>query len=174
MKCSWPGTCIKMFWPYLPREGSRAWPRGGGHRRATATNQIHSNDLEACVMKCCCFWFHFLVLFVTLESSLLQKCSLYSGERPVPLGALVDILKTDKILQIFRQFSRKFLQIFWGNRFTCMQNSFTLHLVEYGWSSCRTLSWLCSLWNLENDVFLSPDRMIRGNMVFILSVCCQL
>ena len=23
--------------------------------KATATNQIHSNDLEACVMKCCCF-----------------------------------------------------------------------------------------------------------------------
>ena len=64
---------------------------GGGDRKATATNQIHSNDLEACVMKCCCFWFHSVVLFVTLESSLLQKCSLYSGERSVPLGALVFI-----------------------------------------------------------------------------------
>ena len=30
-------------------------------RKATATNQIHSNDLEACVMKCCCFWFHSVV-----------------------------------------------------------------------------------------------------------------
>ena len=24
MKCSWPSTCIKMFWPYLPRGRSRA------------------------------------------------------------------------------------------------------------------------------------------------------
>ena len=24
MKCSWPGTCIEMFWPYLHRGGSRA------------------------------------------------------------------------------------------------------------------------------------------------------
>ena len=30
------------------------------------------------------------------------------------------ISKTDKILQFFCQFSRKFLQHFWGNRFTCM------------------------------------------------------
>ena len=34
MKCSWPGTCIKMFWPYLPRCRSRARqnrsPGGGG------------------------------------------------------------------------------------------------------------------------------------------------
>ena len=56
---------------------------------ATATNRIHSNDLEAYVMKCCCFWFHSVVKFFTLESSLWQKCSLYSGERSVPLGALV-------------------------------------------------------------------------------------
>ena len=30
------------------------------------------------------------------------------------------ISKTDKILPFFSQFSRKFLQHFWGNRFTCM------------------------------------------------------
>ena len=30
------------------------------------------------------------------------------------------ISKTDKILQFFSQFSSKFLQHFWGNRFTCM------------------------------------------------------
>ena len=40
-------------------------------------------------MKCCCFWFNSLVKFFTLESGLSQKCSLYSGERSVPLGALV-------------------------------------------------------------------------------------
>ena len=39
-------------------------------RKSTATNQIHSNDLEACVMKCCCLWFHSVVKFFTLESSL--------------------------------------------------------------------------------------------------------
>ena len=33
---------------------------------------------------------------------------------------IFDISKTDKILQFFSQFSRKFLQIFLGNRFTCM------------------------------------------------------
>ena len=38
--------------------------------KATATNRIHSNDLEACVMKCCCFLFHSVVKFLTLESSL--------------------------------------------------------------------------------------------------------
>ena len=31
-----------------------------------------------------------------------------------------DISKTDTILQFFSQFSKKFLQIFLGNRFTCM------------------------------------------------------
>ena len=48
-------------------------------------------------MKCCCFWFHSIViffLFFTLESSLYQKCSLYSGERSVPLGALVLLPQT--------------------------------------------------------------------------------
>ena len=51
MKCSWPGTCIKMFLPYLPRGGSRARQsrsQGGGgpllkktssaDRKATARN----------------------------------------------------------------------------------------------------------------------------------------
>ena len=34
------------------------------------TEFIHSNDLEACVMKFCCFSFHSVVKFFTLESSL--------------------------------------------------------------------------------------------------------
>ena len=38
-------------------------------QKATATNRIHSSDLEACVMKCCCLWFHSVVKFFTLESS---------------------------------------------------------------------------------------------------------
>ena len=33
-------------------------------RKATATNQMHSNDLEACGKKCCYFWFHSEVKFL--------------------------------------------------------------------------------------------------------------
>ena len=38
--------------------------------KTTANYRIHSNDLEACVMKCCCFWFHSVIKFLTLESIL--------------------------------------------------------------------------------------------------------
>ena len=76
-----PGTCIKMFWPYLPRGRSRArqnrsW---GGEGSPSSINfffrlEGYSNKpnsyLEACVMKCCCFWFHSVVKFLTLESCL--------------------------------------------------------------------------------------------------------
>ena len=34
-------------------------------RKATATNQFDSNDLEACGKKCCYFWFHSEVKFLT-------------------------------------------------------------------------------------------------------------
>ena len=34
-------------------------------RKATTTNQMHSNDLEACGMKYCYFWFHSEVKFLT-------------------------------------------------------------------------------------------------------------
>ena len=34
-------------------------------RKATATNQMDSNDLEACGKKCCYFWFHSEVKFLT-------------------------------------------------------------------------------------------------------------
>ena len=33
--------------------------------KATATNQMDSNDLEACGKKCCYFWFHSEVKFLT-------------------------------------------------------------------------------------------------------------
>ena len=33
--------------------------------KATATNRMHSNDLEACGMLYCYFWFHFKVKFLT-------------------------------------------------------------------------------------------------------------
>ena len=82
MKCSWPGTCINMF-GYIrlgadPGRGKIGPGEGGfllqntssSDRKATATNWIHSNDLEACVMKGCCFSFHSVVKYFTLESSL--------------------------------------------------------------------------------------------------------
>ena len=34
-------------------------------RKATATNRMHSNDLETCGKKCCYFWFHSEVKFLT-------------------------------------------------------------------------------------------------------------
>ena len=49
--------------------GSPSSIKTSSDRKATATDLIHSNDLEACVMKCCCFWFHSVVKFFTLESS---------------------------------------------------------------------------------------------------------
>ena len=84
MKCSWPGTCIKVCFGHIcpgadPVRGKIGHGGRGGplhrkasssDRKATATNRIHSIDLEACVMKCCCFWFHSVVKFLTLESSL--------------------------------------------------------------------------------------------------------
>ena len=32
-------------------------------RKATATNRMHSSDLETCGKKCCYFWFHSKVKF---------------------------------------------------------------------------------------------------------------
>ena len=34
-------------------------------RKATATNRMHSNNLETCGKKCCYFWFHSEVKFLT-------------------------------------------------------------------------------------------------------------
>ena len=42
-------------------EGGPLLQKTSSDRKATATNRIHTNDLEACVMKCCCFWFHSVV-----------------------------------------------------------------------------------------------------------------
>ena len=44
--------------PLLQRTSSSDW-------KATATNQMHSNYLEACGMKYCYFWFHSEVKFLT-------------------------------------------------------------------------------------------------------------
>ena len=64
MKYSMSLTCFKAFWP----GGSRAVPKqviwgpllqktSSSDWKATATNRMHSNNLEACGKKCCYFWF---------------------------------------------------------------------------------------------------------------------
>ena len=76
MKYSWSLTSVVVFRPDPPRGGSRVgqnWVTGGpllqetssSDRKATATNQMHSSDLEACGKKCCYFWFHSEVKFLT-------------------------------------------------------------------------------------------------------------
>ena len=67
MRYSWSLTSVVVFWPDPHRGGSRGGAKighGGGHllqetsssdRKATATNQMDSNDLEACGEKCCLF-----------------------------------------------------------------------------------------------------------------------
>ena len=44
--------------PFLQRTSASDW-------KATATNRMHSNDLEACGKKYCYFWFHSQVKFLT-------------------------------------------------------------------------------------------------------------
>ena len=44
--------------PFLKRTSSSDW-------KATATNQMHSSDLEAFGKKCCYFWFHSEGKFLT-------------------------------------------------------------------------------------------------------------
>ena len=59
---------VVVFRLDLSRGGSRAGTKichgvpilkkpSSSDLKATATNQMHSNDLEASGMKCCCFWF---------------------------------------------------------------------------------------------------------------------
>ena len=64
MKCSWSLASVVVFRPDLPRGESRAgqnrsrWSQtSASDRKATATNQMHSSDLEAFGKKCCYFWF---------------------------------------------------------------------------------------------------------------------
>ena len=44
--------------PLLQQTSSSDW-------KATATNRMHSSDLEACGKKCCYFWFHSEANFFT-------------------------------------------------------------------------------------------------------------
>ena len=77
MKCSWSLTRYFVFRPDPSRGGSRAGPKVGhggslflqrtsaSDWKAIATNRMHKNDLEACGMLYCYFWFHSKVKFLT-------------------------------------------------------------------------------------------------------------
>ena len=52
------GAKIGLGGPLLQRTSS-------SDRKATATNRMHSSDLEACGKMCCYFWFHSEVKFLT-------------------------------------------------------------------------------------------------------------
>ena len=76
MKYSWSLTSVVVFRPDPPgADPGRGQNRSGGgpllretsssDRKATGTNRMHSSDLEACGKKCCYFWFHSEVKFLT-------------------------------------------------------------------------------------------------------------
>ena len=52
------GTKIGHGGPLLQRTSSSDW-------KATATNGMHGSDLKTCWKKCCYFWFHLEVKFLT-------------------------------------------------------------------------------------------------------------
>ena len=63
-----PGRGHNRSWgPLLQRNSSSDW-------KSTATNQMHSSDLEACGKKCCYFWFHSVVKFLTRFWRLFGLC----------------------------------------------------------------------------------------------------
>ena len=87
MKYSRSLTSVVVFQPDPPRGGSRAGPNlvmGGpllqrtssSDWKAKATNQMHSSDLEAFGKKCCYFWFHSEVKFLTRFCRLFGLCNL--------------------------------------------------------------------------------------------------
>ena len=77
MKNSRSLTCFKACWLDPPRGGSSAGQNKKGYwgllkknlltscsdRMATATNRMHSNDIEACGKKCCNIWLHWVYLW---------------------------------------------------------------------------------------------------------------
>ena len=93
MKYSWSLTSVVVFRPDPPRGGSRAGQKyvagpvlqetSSSDWKATATNRMQRNDLEACGKKCYYFWFHSEVKFLArfwclfgLSQFALFKCNL--------------------------------------------------------------------------------------------------
>ena len=52
-------------WAKIGHGGPLLQETSSSDRKDTATNQMHSNDQEACGMKCFYFWFHSKVKFLT-------------------------------------------------------------------------------------------------------------
>ena len=96
--------------------------------KATATNQMHSNDLEACGMKCCCFWFHSKVKFSTrflrlfgLSHFALFQCNFYrflcSKVLNLHLFCIMFLFVSENILmykrfKFFKNFNELFMYLF--------------------------------------------------------------
>ena len=84
----WIQGCAKIsqWGSPSPRTSSSDW-------NATATNRMHPCILNWNIAIVCCLeWFHKYeshAFWFAKKSNFKQKCSLYSGERSVPLGALV-------------------------------------------------------------------------------------
>ena len=69
MKYSWSLTNV-FFGQIHPGRGKKGQgapssKTSSSDRKTTATNRMHNNDLEACGKKCCYFWFHSQVKFLT-------------------------------------------------------------------------------------------------------------
>ena len=83
MKCSLPALGLSVTaistQGRIKGRGSLLKKTSFSGRKATVTNRMYSNYLEACGMKCCYIWFH----------SIFLSFLLYSGERQWPLGPLV-------------------------------------------------------------------------------------
>ena len=89
MKCSY--SSLQVFFVFRPdpcRSGTKIGNRGPLLERTSssdwktiATNRMHNNDLEACGMKCCSFWFHsevkFFMSFWTYSHFALFRCNFY-------------------------------------------------------------------------------------------------
>ena len=72
MKYSRSLTSVVVFRPDPSRGGAKIGHGGpllqetsSSDWKATATNRMHSDDLETCGKKCCYFWFHSEVKFLT-------------------------------------------------------------------------------------------------------------
>ena len=99
---------------------------------------MHSNDLEACGMKLCCFWFHSDVKFMTR--------SLYSGERQWPTWASCSF-PFQPLHGIWRNLT--------GSKYLMSQTKFLCFgLVCLQW----WLPWPQIGWDILNFSFATPEQ----------------
>ena len=85
MNCSWSLTSVVFFsqirpgadqgWGKIGHGGPLLQESSSSDQKDIATNQMHSDDLQACGMKCCYFLFHSGVKFLTRFNVFLTKTS---------------------------------------------------------------------------------------------------